>query len=167
MHDGTSGGHLGVNKPLDKIRKQFYWLHLRHDIEEWVRTCEICAASKGPQTRSRGKMRQYNVGLPFERIDVYKRQLLLFAIYYTRSLQTQILQKYLDGSSKIRGKRTCLFPLCHIVAASTNTSLATADYPVLEIFPKFIFKQIGEKNLKNCLTRLRSTKQKKESIMIK
>ena len=29
MHDGKSGGHLGVNKTLDKIRKRFYWLHLR------------------------------------------------------------------------------------------------------------------------------------------
>ena len=70
MDDGTAGGHLGVNKTLDKIRKRFYWLHLRHDVEEWVRMCEICAASKGPQTRSRGKMRQYNVGLPFERIAI-------------------------------------------------------------------------------------------------
>ena len=70
MHDGTSGGHLGVNKTLDKIRKWFYWLHLCYDVEEWVQTCEICAATKGPQTRSRGKMRQYNVGLPFERIGI-------------------------------------------------------------------------------------------------
>ena len=75
MHDGTYGGHLGVNKPLDKIRKRFYWLHLRHDVEEWVLTCEICAASKGPQTRSRGKMRQYNDGtVSYTHLDVYKRQ---------------------------------------------------------------------------------------------
>ena len=47
-----------------------YWLHLRHDVEEWVRTCEICAASKGPQNRSMGKMRQYAVGIPFERIAI-------------------------------------------------------------------------------------------------
>ena len=69
-YDGTSGGHLGVKKTYDKIRKLFFWLHLRHDLEEWVRTCEICAANKGPQTRTRGKMRQYNFGLPFERITI-------------------------------------------------------------------------------------------------
>ena len=35
-------------------------------------TCEVCVASKGPQTRSKGKiMKQYNVGLPFERIAIY------------------------------------------------------------------------------------------------
>ena len=66
MHDGLSGGHLGINKNLEKIRKRFYYLHLCHDVEE----CEICAASKGPQTRSRGKMRQYIVGPPFERISI-------------------------------------------------------------------------------------------------
>ena len=75
VHDGTSGGHLGVKKPLDKIRKRFYWLHPRYGVEEWVRTCEICAASKGPQTRSNGKMRQYNVGpVSYTHLDVYKRQ---------------------------------------------------------------------------------------------
>ena len=65
-----SGGHLGVKKTLDKIRTRFYWLHLRHDVEEWVGSCEICAASKGPQTRRLGKMRQYNIGVPFERIAI-------------------------------------------------------------------------------------------------
>ena len=69
--DGTSGGHLGVNKTLDKIRKRIYSLHLRHDVEEWARTCEICDASKGPETSSMGKMRHYNFGLPFERFGIY------------------------------------------------------------------------------------------------
>ena len=55
MHDEISGGHLGVNKTLDKIRKRFYWLHVRHEVEELVRTYEICAASKDPKTRNRGK----------------------------------------------------------------------------------------------------------------
>ena len=68
MHDGTTGRHLGVNKTVYKIRKRFYWVRFRHDVEEWCRTCAIYAASKGPQTRSWGKMTQYNVGLPLERI---------------------------------------------------------------------------------------------------
>ena len=48
MNDGASGGHLGVNKSIDKIRKRFCWLHLRHNVEEWYMTYEICAANKTP-----------------------------------------------------------------------------------------------------------------------
>lgn len=26
LHDGTSGGHFGVKKTLDKVRDKFYWI---------------------------------------------------------------------------------------------------------------------------------------------
>jgi predicted aspartyl protease len=68
IHGGTSGAHFGVNKTLGKIRERFYWVNARDDIETWCRKCATCAASKGPRTRSRGLMKQYNVGAPFERI---------------------------------------------------------------------------------------------------
>jgi hypothetical protein len=68
IHGGTSGAHFGVNKTLGKIRERFYWVNARDDIETWYRKCATCAASKGPKTRSRGLMKQYNVGAPFERI---------------------------------------------------------------------------------------------------
>jgi hypothetical protein len=32
--------------------------------------CYICAACRGPRTRHRGQMHQYNVGAPFERITI-------------------------------------------------------------------------------------------------
>lgn len=70
LHDGVSGGHLGIRRTLVKIRERFYWLHLREDVEEWCRKCTKCAAVKGPHTRSRGKLRLYNVGVPWERIAV-------------------------------------------------------------------------------------------------
>ena len=43
MHDG---GHLGVNKIIYKIWKRFYWRHLRHDVEEWCQTCNICVEAR-------------------------------------------------------------------------------------------------------------------------
>lgn len=68
LHSGSSGGHLGVNKTLSKVRERFYWIHMRQDVEDWCRRCTRCAGSKGPRTRSRGEMQQYVVGAPFERI---------------------------------------------------------------------------------------------------
>lgn len=70
MHGGTSGAHLGINKTLAKVRERFYWVHCREDVEKWCRMCTTCGASKGPITRSRGYMKQYNVGAPFERIAI-------------------------------------------------------------------------------------------------
>jgi hypothetical protein len=39
------GGHLGRNKFLDKVREQYYWLHMRSDVESWCQLCYICTAS--------------------------------------------------------------------------------------------------------------------------
>lgn len=68
FHDGTSGGHLGVKKTLEKVKERFYWLHCKDDVEDWCRKCTACAAVKGPHTRSRAAMRIYNVGVPWERV---------------------------------------------------------------------------------------------------
>ena len=70
VHNGVSGGHFGVNKTLNKVRERFYWISSRQDVEAWCRKCKVCAATKGPQTRSRGQLKQYNVGAPFERIAI-------------------------------------------------------------------------------------------------
>jgi Integrase zinc binding domain/Integrase core domain len=70
VHDGPSGGHLGARRTMDKVRRRFYWFRLRDDVEEWCASCGVCRSCKGPQTRSRGKMMQYHVGSPFERVAV-------------------------------------------------------------------------------------------------
>jgi hypothetical protein len=70
MHEGPSGGHLGVNKTLDIVRQRYYWLHMKSNSERWCQQCDTCAASRGPRSRNQGLMHQYNVGAPFERIAV-------------------------------------------------------------------------------------------------
>ncbi|CAK1595807.1 unnamed protein product [Parnassius mnemosyne] len=69
-HSGCSGGHLGVKRTLLKTRERFYWVHCRDDVEDWCRKCTSCAAVKGPQIRSRGALKLYNVGAPWERIAI-------------------------------------------------------------------------------------------------
>lgn len=70
VHDGVTGGHLGVKRTLTKLRERFYWLNCRADVQDWCRKCTTCAAVKGPPTRSRGHLQLYNVGAPWERIAV-------------------------------------------------------------------------------------------------
>jgi len=45
MHGGTSGGHLGANKIIDKVWQRYYWLHLRGEFERLCQQCDSCAAS--------------------------------------------------------------------------------------------------------------------------
>jgi hypothetical protein len=98
LHSGPSGGHLRINKTLNKVQQRFYWLYARSSIEKWCRECDICAASHGPRTRNRGQMHQCNVGVSFERlaIDVAgpyalsnqgNRYLLIAMDYFTKWLE--------------------------------------------------------------------------------
>ena len=65
-----SGGHFGVNKTLQKIRQRFYWASCKKDVENWCRSCSVCISKKGPSDKGHNQMRIYNVGLPFERVQV-------------------------------------------------------------------------------------------------
>ena len=41
-HDLPLGGHLGVNKTVEKILKQFFWPGLRSDVAKYCRSCHTC-----------------------------------------------------------------------------------------------------------------------------
>ena len=41
-HSLPLGGHLGVNKTVNKIMKQFFWPGLRKDVSNFCRTCHTC-----------------------------------------------------------------------------------------------------------------------------
>jgi len=69
-HDSPSGGHFGVNKTLDKIRKRFYWATCKKDVEDWCRSCKVCVAKKGPSDKGKSELQLYNVGGPFERVQM-------------------------------------------------------------------------------------------------
>ena len=68
LHDALSAGHLGVNKTVERVREQFYWYGLQHDVEDWCRQCEKCARRKSPQATARAPLVSSCPGYPFERI---------------------------------------------------------------------------------------------------
>ena len=70
LHDSTAGGHLGMGKTLCKVRHRFFWYAMRRDVEDWCGRCEICCSRKMSHRRGRAPMKQYNVGLPMERIAI-------------------------------------------------------------------------------------------------
>ena len=70
LHSDPTSGHLGKNKTLDRIQRRFYWYEWRQEVSRVCKTCDVCAARKPPQKKYRSRMKQYNVGVPMERIAI-------------------------------------------------------------------------------------------------
>jgi transposase InsO family protein len=49
VHDAPTGGHLGGKKTLHKLQNTCYWPGMGKDIEDYVRGCVVCAATKPSQ----------------------------------------------------------------------------------------------------------------------
>ncbi|KAG8176257.1 hypothetical protein JTE90_021354 [Oedothorax gibbosus] len=57
-------------KTTHKFRERFYWEKLKLDVDKWCRTCITCTAKNCLNIRTRGRLKRYNVGAPFERIAI-------------------------------------------------------------------------------------------------
>ena len=45
-HDVPWCGHLGIQKTLELVKRQFWWPKLQHDISEYIKTCHKCQLNK-------------------------------------------------------------------------------------------------------------------------
>jgi len=50
-HDGKTAGHLGQNKTLELIARDYTWSGMREFVNEYIRTCDTCARNKAPRRR--------------------------------------------------------------------------------------------------------------------
>ena len=39
LHEGIAGGHLGINKTLNRLKERFYWPGHYEDVRNWCQTC--------------------------------------------------------------------------------------------------------------------------------
>ena len=63
-------GHLGVAKTLAKLWQRFYLVNSSRDIQNWVRSCDLCRGKKGPPCAHKAPLQVYNVEAPLERMAV-------------------------------------------------------------------------------------------------
>ena len=45
-HDDPLAGHFGIEKTRELIARKYYWLTLCHDVDDYVKGCDVCLASK-------------------------------------------------------------------------------------------------------------------------
>lgn len=69
-HDSPSRRHFGLNKILDKIKRRFYWTTpCKGDVKNWCRSCKVRLA-RSPADKGKSSLQIYNVGTPFERVQM-------------------------------------------------------------------------------------------------
>ena len=67
LHDLKIGGHMGVRKTLEKIRRRFYWPGQKSDVVKWCSNCIACNSRKSPP-RNKAPLEVSHTSRPLERI---------------------------------------------------------------------------------------------------
>jgi hypothetical protein len=50
------GGHFGEHRTYANIARHYWWPHMRRDIQEYVKSCEVCQRMKVPRRKAYGKL---------------------------------------------------------------------------------------------------------------
>ena len=89
FHSSPTAGHLG------EVRDRFCWVQCSKDVHTFCKNCDLCSSLRGPTTKRRVPLDQYNAVAPMERlaIDVLgplptteagNKYLLITADYFTK-----------------------------------------------------------------------------------
>ena len=55
-HDNLLAGHFGIKKIQELVARKYYWPTLRHDVDNYVKGCNVCLASKAVQHKLYGDL---------------------------------------------------------------------------------------------------------------
>ena len=55
-HDSPLAGHFGVAKTLELITRNYWWPKLRPFVQDYIKTCDMCAQVKTPRHLPYGKL---------------------------------------------------------------------------------------------------------------
>ena len=55
-HDDSLAGHFGIEKTGELIARKYYWPTLCRDVEDYIKGCNVCLASKAVQHKPYGDL---------------------------------------------------------------------------------------------------------------
>jgi hypothetical protein len=67
-HSDLHAGHLGIENTFYKINKQYFWPQMWRDIEQFIKTCDICQRKE--KMKKNNALTPVKVGEPFEKIGI-------------------------------------------------------------------------------------------------
>jgi transposase InsO family protein len=68
LHSNPLSGHFGTDNTYQRIKQKYYWPKMISDIEEFVKSCDICQRRHGKHKQP--SMQPIPVGQPFECIGI-------------------------------------------------------------------------------------------------
>lgn len=121
IHDSHFGGHVGAERTWEQVQRDFWWPTLRADVNEHVRTCEVCQRDKTSRQLPTGMLQPLEI--PERRWESVSMDFIT-ALPETLRGHTQIVV-FVDRLSK----------MTHLVPLKTNaTALDVAQCFVHDIF---------------------------------
>ena len=69
-HDSPGVNHEGISRTYARIRCRYYWPSMFSDIEQYVRSCEVCLRGKTGAHLARPQLASWDVGELFHRLHV-------------------------------------------------------------------------------------------------
>eukprot|EP00731_Ephydatia_muelleri_P031379 Em0022g893a len=60
--------HLGVGKVLEKVRRRFYWVGQRRDVQGWCDSCNLCGSTKSPPKHRHAPLQADVSTTPMQRV---------------------------------------------------------------------------------------------------
>ena len=70
LHDGVTGGHLGQDKTLLKLKERYYWPGHWNDVQDWCNTCAACIARKSAAPKPRAGLQSIQAGYPLQLVAI-------------------------------------------------------------------------------------------------
>lgn len=55
-HESPTAGHLGIRSTYLRLRERYFWVSMRADVEQWVRSCRLCSARQYSTNSSPGNL---------------------------------------------------------------------------------------------------------------
>jgi len=74
VHDGPIGGHLGVQKTLQRLAQHYYWPGMRKDVQDYTFSCVACSQNKHRNQAPAGLLQP--IPIPSNRWEVWSMDLV-------------------------------------------------------------------------------------------
>ena len=67
VHEGATGGHFGIKRTTDQVKRRFYWSTWKDDVVRYCRMCPNCSEYHRGKLGRQGPLRPVIAGAPNER----------------------------------------------------------------------------------------------------
>ena len=69
-HNSLFSGHLGISRTIRRTQRLYFWPLMNSDIENWIKSCELCSERKQPSNPVRAQLSSMPLAsMPFERVS--------------------------------------------------------------------------------------------------